>query len=402
VSKHSFVLKAGNLSLFGNANLKRAQSGLYPELKRPWRKLLDRLTTVSLFSGCGGADIGATRAGANIILANDNNSAALATYRKYQHLVASSSAEIMEGNIEEIKAFPACDLLLGCYPCQTFTMGGPRSPEGDPRSLLYRQFGRCIKVSNPKFFVTENVAGLAWLNKGKYLKNQLEYFCLAGRGYNISLDLVDAKEYGVPQGRKRVFIVGVRKDLALYYWFPSPTHGALGDGLLPWASHGEALKALPIEAEGEYYDYPNEPFSWWYMSRNRKRKWEDPSYAIQGNWRHVPLHPASPTMHMVESNLKDGFKQRWEFTGTYDHLEGHPERPKLDNPRRLSWRECAAIQGFPTGFEPVGSIASKYQQIGNATPPLLVETLIKGIVDGTALQVKPYKARAKALAQLVN
>jgi len=363
---------------------------------------MGRLVTVSLFSGCGGADLGAKRAGADIIFANDHCADALATYRKYKDLLAVPDADIRGGDVTEIKKFPPCELLLGCYPCQTFTMGGPRSPEGDPRSLLYQQFGRCIEVSNPKFFVTENVAGLAWLNKGKYLKDQLECFRLAGRGYNISLGLVDAKEYGVPQDRKRVFIVGVRKDLALYYWFPSPTHGMPdNNGLLPWTSHGEVLEALPIEADGEYYDYPNEPFSWWYMSRNRKRLWEEPSYTIQANWRHIPLHPASPTMHMVESNLEDGFKQRWEFTGTYDHLEGHPERPKLDNPRRLSWRECAAIQGFPTGFEPVGSVASKYQQVGNATPPLLAEILVKGIIDCTALQTEPYKARAKVLTQTV-
>ncbi len=361
---------------------------------------MSRLVTVSLFSGCAGSDIGAAQAGADIIFANDNNTDAIATYRKYEGLLAASGTEIIEGDVSKVKAFPPCDLLLGCYPCQSFTMGGPRTPGNDPRSMLFQQFSRCLAASSPKFFVTENVPGLAWLNKGKYLKEQLECFREAGNGYNISLDILNAKEYGVPQDRKRVFMVGVRKDLALHYWFPSATYGPVGSGLLPWASHGDAIAGMPIDPEGEYYDYCKEPFSWWYMSRNRKRKWEEPSYTIQANWRHVPLHPASPDMRMVESNLKDGFKQTWEFTNVYDHLEGHPERPKLEKPRRLSWRECAAIQTFPAGFEPVGSVASKYWQIGNATPPLLIEVIIRGIVDGTALQIEPYTARAKALTEM--
>ena len=105
---------------------------------------------------------------------------------------------------------------------------------------------------------------------------------------------------------------------------------------------------------------------------------------------------------MVESNLKDGFKQRWEFTKEYDHLESRPNYPTLENPRRLSWRECAAIQTFPEGFEPVGSMSSKYLQIGNATPPLLMEVIVKGLVDGTALHMEPSRPKNKSIAKLAD
>jgi len=357
---------------------------------------MSKLITVSLFSGCGGSDIGAKNAGAEIIFVNDNSADAIETYKKYKHLVGVDGTEIKKGDIADIKSFPPCDLLIGCYPCQSFTMGGPRSPDDDPRTDLYLEFKKCLAYSNPLFFVTENVPGLAWLNGGSYLKKQLENFCEAGKGYYVSLEIVNAKEYGVPQDRKRLFLVGVRRDLGLYYHFPNPTHGPSGSGLLPFASHGDAISGLPIEADGEYYNYPAEPFSWWYMSRNRKRKWQDPSYTIQANWRHVPLHPASHTMHMIESNLKDGFKQCWEFTNDYEHLEGCPQRPKLEKPRRLSWRECAAIQTFPPGFEPNGSIASKYRQIGNATPPLLMEVIMRGIVAGTSFKLEPFKPKNKS------
>lgn len=359
---------------------------------------MDRLTTISLFSGCGGADLGAKRAGADIIFANDNNVDAITTYRKYKNLLTFGDVKIYDCDVSGINSFPSCELLLGCYPCQSFTMGGPRSPDTDPRTNLFVHFKKCLAAVNPKFFVTENVPGLAWLNEGRYLRVQLQSLRKAGRGYNISCELLNANDYGIPQNRKRVFIVGVRKDLGSYYWFPNPTHGPPGTGLLTWASHGDAIAHLSIDATGEYYDYPKLPFSWWYMSRNRKRRWEEPSYAIQANWRHVPLHPASGTMRLVESNLKDGFKQRWEFTGEYDHLDGHPERPKLEKPRRLSWRECAAIQTFPPDFEPCGNIAAKYWQIGNAVPPLLIEQLVRGIVQETALQPEPFTPRTTSIA----
>lgn len=358
---------------------------------------MSKLVTVSLFSGCGGSDIGAKRAGADIIYVNDHDADSIATFLKYIHITAKKDTKVIKDNIANIKKFPKCDLLIGCYPCQSFTMGGPRSPDDDPRSELYLDFKRCLESSKPKFFVTENVAGMAWLNGGECLAEQLECFREAGKGYNISVELLNAKDYGVPQDRKRVFIIGVRKDLDLHYWFPQATHGDSKDTLQNWKSHGDAISDLPINAEDEYYDYPSEPFSWWYKSRNRKRRWEEPSFAIQGNWRHTPLHPASPSMKMIETNLKDGFKQKWEFTEEYDHLEGHQDRPKLTKPRRLSWRECAAIQTFPDSFEPVGNVASKYRQIGNATPPFLMEVIVKGITHRTAFLNEPYRPKAKSL-----
>lgn len=358
---------------------------------------MSKLVAVSLFSGCGGSDIGAKKAGVEVIFANDNDADSIATFLKYIQLTAKNSTKVIKDDIANIKKFPECDLLIGCYPCQSFTMGGPRSPDKDPRSKLYLEFKRCLEQSKPKFFVTENVAGMAWLNGGEFLTAQLECFRETGKGYNISVELLNAKDYGVPQDRKRVFIIGVRKDLDFHYWFPQATHGDSKGAQLDLEAHGEAIANLPVDAENEYYDYPPKPFSWWYMSRNRKRRWEEPSYAILANWSHAPLHPASPSMKMIESNLKDGFKQKWKFQEEYDHLEGHQDRPKLIKPRRLSWRECAAIQTFPPGFDPVGNVASKFRQIGNATPPLLMEVIVRGITHRTAFQSDPYKPKVKSL-----
>ena len=156
---------------------------------------MSRLVTVSLFTGCGGADLGAKRAGADIIFANDHYADALATYRKYKDLLAVPNADVRGEDVTEIEKFPPCELLLGCYPCQSFTMGGPRSPEADPRSVLFLHFWRCLIASNPKFFVTENVAGLVWLKEGKrFFKEQLQGFREAGIVYNVSYELLNAKD----------------------------------------------------------------------------------------------------------------------------------------------------------------------------------------------------------------
>lgn len=346
---------------------------------------MGRLTTVSLFSGCGGSDLGAKRAGAEIIFANDISKNSIATYLKYQHLLTVPGAEVVGGDITRVKSFPECDLVIGCYPCQSFTMGGRRNPESDKRSRLFTEFRRCLVRANPKFFVVENVGGIAWLRQGAFLREHIGAFESAGRGYVVTWSLLNARDFGVPADRKRVFLVGVRCDLGLTYQFPSKTHGDVENNLGPWMSHGDAIADLWPGSPEEYYDRDDEPFPWWYLSRNRKRPWESPSYTISANWRHVPLHPASPTMAMVESNLADGWKQTWMFTDEYEHALGHPGRPVLERPRRLSWRECGALQTFPPDFEPVGSPQSKYRQIGNAVPPQLMEIIVRGITTGTGL-----------------
>jgi len=350
------------------------------------------MKTISLFSGCGGMDLGAEKAGAVIVFANDIDSDSCQTLKNYNH-----TAEVTNCDISKVDGFPSADLVIGGYPCQSFSMGGNRDPHTDHRTYLYQHFARCLEAVQPQYFVAENVSGLQKLRNGKYLHEQVGTFSKCGRhGYTVSCQILDAKDYGVPQTRKRMLIVGVRKDLGLVYDFPKPTHGKSGKrniGLLPYASHGEAIKHLPLWPKGEFYERPHDPeghMSWYYMSRNRKAPWDGPSYTVVANFRHVTLHPACPTMKLTWSDLKNGWKQRWDFSSEYEHLINHPERPILKEPRRLSWRECALIQTFPEGFEPAGNVESKFTQIGNAVPPLLAELIIRRIVDGSGL-INPQK-----------
>ena len=333
-------------------------------------------------------DFGAKKAGASIIFSNDVMPDACATLRKY-----FPNTHVYEGDIAEIESYPAAELVIGGYPCQSFSIAGNRNPKCDARTFLYQHYVRCLDLVQPKYFLAENVDGLQKLKKGKYLEDQIKALSNAGEiGYEITCQKVDAKEYGVPQTRKRVLIVGVRKDLGKKFVFPQITHGIPTKKLphlKPYTSHGQAIRHLPLWPDGEFYERLHDPeghWSWYYMSRNRKKPWTGPAFTVVANWRHITLHPAGPIMTLTWSDLKNGWKQRWDFSEEYDQIDpSDPDRPILKSPRRLSWRECAAIQTFPKGFEPEGSVESKFTQIGNAVPPLLAEIIIKGIISGEGL-----------------
>ncbi len=345
------------------------------------------MDTVSLFSGCGGMDIGAKQAGAKIVYATDLLETACGTLQKY-----FPKSSIEHADIADLDNFPKGDLVVGGYPCQSFSMGGNRDPKKDSRTQLFEHFARCLDLTSPKFFIAENVSGLQNLKGGQFLEQQKERFSNAGKkGYRLSIKVLDAKNYGIPQSRKRVLIVGIRKDVNKAFVFPEATHGKRTKKtplLKPFASHGEVIKELPLWPTGDFYERPHDPeghFSWYYMSRNRKRPWVGPAFTVVANWRHITLHPASPVMKLTWSNLSDGWKQRWDFSDEYEHIEEDKDRPILNEPRRLSWQECAMIQTFPKNFEPIGKTEEKFTQIGNAVPPELARIIVEELVSGRGL-----------------
>ncbi len=327
-------------------------------------------------------DLGAKRAGMDVVYANELEELFCETLR-----LNFKKTKIVSGDIKKISEFPAADVVTGGYPCQSFSMGGKRDPKKDERTYLYLEFARVLDAVNPKFFVAENVSGLSKLRGGVFLAEQIKAFRDRGEfGYNISYQICNTRDYGVPQKRKRIVLVGVRKDLGLKYQFPNPTHGK-GMGLQPYASHGEAIKDLPLWPEGEFYERPDEKgnFSWYFMSRNRKADWDGPAFTVVANWRHTTIHPASPKMKLEWSDLANGFKQKWYFSDEYEHIEADPSRKKLKKARRLSWRECARIQTFPDEFQFAGNTQQKITQIGNAVPVLFAQTILEPIVTGKGL-----------------
>ncbi len=293
-------------------------------------------TAVSLFCGAGGLDIGFEQAGFKTIWANDFDKDACKTHQNWSH------AKVVCGDISKIDVseIPDSDIILGGFPCQGFSLSGPRKID-DSRNVLYKHYVRIVRAKKPKIFVGENVKGLLTMADGQIFEAIKAEF--SDCGYNVFSQLLNAKDFGVPQDRERVIIVGIRKDLNIDdFSIPIPNNKHM--------TLREALAGMP---EPSPDDVCNAPYSSRYMSRNRKRGWDDVSYTIPAMAKQVTLHPSSPDMEKLDKDL-------WKFgdNGTT---------------RRFSWQEAAAVQTFPRDLKFEGDLVSKYKQIGNAVPVKLAE-----------------------------
>lgn len=194
------------------------------------------IRVASLFSGCGGMDLGFEAEDFNIVWANDINHWACETYRR------NLGNYIIEGNIADLdlEALPDCDLILGGFPCQDFSMIWKRGGINTARGNLYRYFAEAIHKKEPKVFIAENVKGLLSANNGEAIKRIIDDFEKTGKyGYRTKPYLINFANYGVPQLRERVLIVGVRKDIADELDIPRPTHDSSS-----YVSAAEALKGV--------------------------------------------------------------------------------------------------------------------------------------------------------------
>lgn len=294
------------------------------------------MKVVSLFSGAGGLDLGFKMAGHEIIWANDLYEDAVETYRQNlgRHIVCKDISKI---NADEI---PDCDIIIGGFPCQGFSVANTKRHENDERNVLYKQLIRIINAKQPKFFLAENVKGITNLAKGKVFQMILEDF--TELGYKVKYKVLNAADYGVPQTRQRVIITGVRKDVNFEYEYPHPTHSKEGaDGLPRWISVSEAMELIPDPDKPN--NMPNHVYSKYKLNFN-------------GYLGHRPLDPDKPAPTV---------------TARGDNKGGVVILPHPNGKRRMSCRELASVQSFPLDYEFYGNNSSVYRQIGNAVPPLL-------------------------------
>jgi DNA (cytosine-5)-methyltransferase 1 len=294
------------------------------------------MKVVSLFSGAGGLDLGFRIAGHEIIWANDLYSDAVETYRTNlgNHIVCE---DIFAVKAEDV---PDCDIVIGGFPCQGFSVANTKRNVEDERNQLYKQLMRITSEKKPKFFLAENVKGIMSLAKGEVLKMILSDF--TNLGYKVQAKLLNSADFGVPQLRQRVFIIGVRNDVDFTFVYPQPTHNSEGkDGLLHWIGVGEALACIPDPDEPN--DLPNHDYSKYKLRFN----------GYLGH-RMIDTEKPAPTV-----------TARGDDKGGVVVLH-HP-----NNRRRMSCRELAAVQSFPLDYAFSGNRTSVYRQIGNAVPPLL-------------------------------
>jgi len=306
---------------------------------------------VSLFTGAGGLDLGFEKAGFNVIWANEYDKSIWKTFEhNFPHtkLDKRSIVEVQSGEI------PEADGIIGGPPCQSWSEAGAGRGINDKRGQLFHDYIRLLKEKQPKFFLAENVSGILHPKHKEAFSNIIKQF--ENAGYEISQKLLNVNDYDVPQDRLRVIIIGYRKDLNKKFEFPEPQKykPVLKDVIFDLRlakpakdknkTNGNSIK-IPN------HEYMNGGFSSIYMSRNRVRSWDEPSFTIQAGGRHAPIHPQAPKMKFISQNERI-------------FVPGQEKKY-----RRLSVRECARIQTFPDEYIfKYTDVADGYKMIGNAVP----------------------------------
>ena len=322
------------------------------------------LTAIDLFSGPGGLAIGMKRAGISPVMGVEFNKDAVATYRTHTD---------SDHRFEDIRAIDftpyqgRIDVVYGGPPCQPFSMGGVRQGHNDERDMV-PQFVRAVSQVQPAAFLMENVPGLITTKYRSYFDWMLQE--LESIGFSVAWRVVSAADFGVPQSRKRVIVVGMRHQEFL---FPAPSHGE-GAGLHPYIASSAILGAEPL---GEPAKSPVV-----FAPRVSLRPNPYHGHIYKGGGR--PIDPNAPCQTIYAS--AGGNKTHWVdvegiVPGYHAHLKagGTPREGVVPGARRLSVEESSLLQTFPDDLVFQGSRSSQYTQVGDAVPPLLAEAL------GTAL-----------------
>lgn len=313
------------------------------------------MKVISLFSGCGGLDLGFERAGFEIPVANEYDPTIYETFK-----VNHPETTLIEGDIRKISEdnFPTdVDGIIGGPPCQSWSEAGSLRGIEDQRGQLFFDYIRVLRKIQPKFFLAENVSGMLANRHSDAVKNILSLFDTSN--YDVTLTMVNAKDYGVAQERKRVFYIGFRKDLKIDFKFPE---GSTKDDAkkitlrdIIWDLQFTAVPSgkanshnLEAVNNNEYYTGAYSPI---FMSRNRVKDWDEQAFTVQASGRQCQLHPQAPKM------VKHG-KNDCRFAEGKEELY-----------RRMTIREVARVQGFPDDFKFIyHNTNDAYKMIGNAVP----------------------------------
>lgn len=311
---------------------------------------------VSLFSGCGGADLGiigdfefnGKKYEANpfeLEYAIDIDQKALNT-----HKLNFNCSNVVCGDICDIDSseIPDHDVLIGGFPCQSFSTVNPTKDPFDDRANLYKQMVRIAKDKQPKVFIAENVKGLLTLHKGQIISRIIKAF--EDAGYTVNKQLIRCADYGVPQKRERVIIVGIRNDIKMEYEYPEAPN------IDNWVPLSVAVPKLAIE-EKKYYFSERAVQGMKNAKNNMKRglaqNLNEPSLTVTSHLAKVSLNSRDPVLLV---------------------------NPEKELYRRFTPREAARIQSFPDTFQFAGSETDAYRQIGNAIPPVMFWYIARSIL----------------------
>lgn len=346
---------------------------------------------LDLFCGCGGISMGFSLAGFEIVGGIDNNEQATLTFRQNFKNAKVYNIDIKEfSNNNILNDFGDVDVIVGGPPCQGFSSANRYHKESqDPRNKLFFEFIRFVEKIHPKVILIENVRGILTKDNG-YALNRIKEI-LGAYDYNLSHQILDASEYGVPQIRKRAFIIGIKKNFRdIFFNFnkietkvKTTVEDAIGE-LYGLENEADGLKSIVTP--------PNSPLRKFFRNKNNSLRDHDivyPAIKVQerikfvpqgGNWQYVPndLWPSDRTnRHSSAYKRLDPKKQACTIdTGNAHSNYFHPIFHRIP-----TIRESARLQSFPDSFEFRGSRGSKYRQVGNAVPPLLSMAIAKSILS---------------------
>lgn len=318
------------------------------------------LRVFDIFAGAGGLSIGLEAAGFEISAGAEFDPDACETFAK-----AHPAAEVISRDVNTL-SFASwkgkVDVLVGGPPCQPWSTGGKRLGVDDPRDG-WPAFIKALKEISPQAFIAENVSGFAAGGRKEYLHRLVQN--LEDLGFNVQTGVVNAADYGVPQRRLRLLIVGIR---GMAYRFPNSTHGS--DSNNPWCSAGEIIGAAPVGLSN--------PAIITYARNPDIRPNPYDGHVYNGGGRPIDLSKPAPTLLASMGGNKTPWIDTQGIVPAYHaHLMsgGIPRVGVVPGARRITVEEAALLQTFPPGMHFVGRRSSCYRQIGNAVPPRLAEVI---------------------------
>ena len=346
-----------------------------------------KLTAIDLFSGAGGLHIGFERAGFDIKLCIDNDNLVERTHKRNFPDIPMINQDIRTVSVDTIKSYldgGTVDVVIGGPPCQGFSTIGKRvssDPEKraahDPRNELVLVYANLIKSLKPKFIVMENVKGILTMDGGAYLQNVLSV--LKEAGYSVDYRLVNMADYGVPQIRERVIILGNRLGLPVV--FPEKDHSDNPEsGLLPWNSCWDVLKDLVDLGDVPEFNH----VALKHTPKNIAR------YKLIPEGGRLPEDSLPPDLY--RKNFGNTYKRLDRNRPALTMVPGNdafPIHPELH--RSLTVREAARIQTFPDTMIFEGNRRQQGHQVGNAVPPVFSEKLGNFVVSQLALTEEDKK-----------
>lgn len=339
------------------------------------------LTSVDLFSGAGGLSLGLEAAGFQGVAAVEISGDACDTYTS-----VFPATELVRDSTKTLRftCFRGIDLIAGGPPCQPFSAGGKRMADQDSRDML-PEFLRAVREAKPLAFLMENVYGLVQGPRRNYFLGFAR--AMEHLGYSITYRILNAADYGVPQRRRRLFVVGLRGKA---FEFPAPTHGP-GTGR-PHVGAGTVVS--PSRVIGEI----NQSHVF-YAKRPDLRPNPYDGHLFNGGGRGIELAQPSPTILASAGGNKTHFLDTLDEVPRYHaHLlrGGKPRTGVLAGGRRISVEESALLQTFPKRVRFAGARSSRYAQVGNAVPPLLAEVIARALAN--ELRGKPVRFQERDVA----